>query len=452
MRISIKFTANGGPTRWLAVAGMIASFSVVPASQVYAADKYATYGSLALFGRDVFTPGCLAANSLASVAFDIKGRRQIGPNLVSIADSPNHLTFTFGIINTLEFSAAAPLMSLQAWRTYPMIAAGVWDVNSVQQISNSVRLSDAIRFVVPTPSCDNLGLRSVEIVDGDLQVSTVGQPFPISNVRAKVNALDARNTPVNVSVALASELVEFESADTGIDGPRTAFLTDTNGSVTLTITPGSKPGIKRFIVKARNLRTIEQGTASTMLTLAHVSAGAPTVASVPVVEYAYAGGTGANPRYLASTTAATQLLDTSDDPTILRTGQVWRAFTAPNAATGLAAVCQFFGRPGAGVAVTHFFTADAAECDLLSSMANVNPTSGVGLKYEGVAFYAVTPDAQQNCPSNFPIPIIRYFVASPSPHHQYLVADTVRGQPINAPAVGAVREKIVFCTDVATAK
>ena len=56
-------------------------------------------------------------------------------------------------------------------------------------------------------------------------------------------------------------------------------------------------------------------------------------------------------------------------------------------------------------------------------------SSGVGLKYEGVAFYAVTPDAQQRCPSAFPIAIARYFVAGASPHHEYPIMNPKMRMP-----------------------
>lgn len=458
MRISIEFTCpkkvfmNRKVKRAGAAATMIAALAAVLSVQVSAADKYATFSSLAVYGRSVFAPACLRAGELSTVALTTEARNGFEVSLLSMIDGPNRLTFTFGIINVGNSGVALPLDPVQAWRSYLSITPGIWDSTSLQQLSNGVRLSDAVRFVVPSPRCDNIGLRSVEIVEGDLQVSTVGQGFAVPNTRVRVNMLDARDSAIGTSVALTSELVGVDSLDTGIDGPRTASLIDASETATFTITPGSSPGIKRFVVKARTFRSTGQKlAASTVLTVAHVPEGAPTLASVPVVEYAYAGGTGAKPRYLASTTAATQLLDSSEDPSILRTGQVWRAFTAPDATAQLAPVCQFFGRLGGGVAVTHFFTAEAVECNLLRSLTNASPNNGVGLRYEGVAFYAVTPNAQQQCPPTYPIPIVRYFVASPAPHHLYLVTAIRNGGEFNAAPAEAMREKIAFCTDVATA-
>ena len=431
------------------VAALLVCFG---SSLVGAADKYETYGSLAVFGRFESSPLCTLSDRTVTAALEVKRRFYFSPSLTAALETPNSLSYKFSVEGVPEFSppSAGPAFPLKAWRTFAAITAGVWDVSSVQQLSTGDRLSDAIRFVVPNNDCAGVKLGAVEVLDGDLQVSRAGQSFPLSSVRVKVHVLDAGVAPINVSVALASTLVASEIDDSGIDGPRTAALTDANGIVTFPITPGSRAGIKRFVVKARSVARSDKAVASTILTLAHVPAGAPTLASVPVVEYQYAGGTGANPRYLASTAAATQLLDSFDDPAVRRTGQVWRAFTAPNAAPGLAPVCQFFGRPSNDPAITHFFTADAAECAFLQSLASAAPAASGGLKYEGIAFYAVVPDSQQRCPLAFPIPIIRYFVASPAPHHQYLVGDATNGEPLSGVAREAVREKTVFCTDVAT--
>ena len=185
-----------------------------------------------------------------------------------------------------------------------------------------------------------------------------------------------------------------------------------------------------------------------MVTLAHAPAGAPVVNSVPIVEYRYGLGTSIQPRFLTGSATVTRQLDSRDEAnTFARTGQVWRAFTDINAAPGLAPVCQFFGRLTSATSVSHFFTANAQECATLRAVWGDAGSAGVGLKYEGVAFYAVVADAQQRCPVAFPIGVTRYFVPGASPYHVYQLDGGVDGRRFP----NSINEGVAFCTDVATA-
>ena len=143
-----------------------------------------------------------------------------------------------------------------------------------------------------------------------------------------------------------------------------------------------------------------------------------------------------------------QSADTSDQLPLTRTGQVWRAFTKADAIPGLSPVCQFFGRPTTANVATHFFTANAQECALLRSYWDAMPDGQPKLKYEGISFYAVVPNQLQQCPTQFPIPILRYFSATPSPHHYYLIGDSQTGE-LFPPGSGGQRDGVAFCTDVA---
>ena len=115
---------------------------------------------------------------------------------------------------------------------------------------------------------------------------------------------------------------------------------------------------------------------------------------------------------------------------------------------GLSPVCQFFGRPIAANVATHFFTANAQECASLRSYWDAIPDGQPKLKYEGISFYAIVPNALQQCPTQFPIPVIRYFFATPSPHHYYLIGDPQTGE-VPAPGSAGRRDGVAFCTDVA---
>jgi hypothetical protein len=415
---------------------------------LFALDKFATYGALSVFGSHQATTSCFSNDSTASAQLVIAGRRDIGPKLQSILDGVNSLKFTFTVENLGAFSSAPPLqpVALEAWRTYLSMPSGVWDVVSVQKLASGERLSDAIRFAVPGSGC--VQLSHVGVTEGDMQVATVGQAFALPMIRAEVIA--STGVPArNASVALASEVIANELLDTGIDGPKTALLTDAGGHVDLTLAPGIRSGIKRFIVKARHQGDVN--AVSAMVTLAHAPAGAPVVNSVPVVEYAYSSGADSLPRYLAASAPVVRTLDAYEGASVVRTGQVWRAFKTPDAAPGASPVCQFFGRASATSGYTHFFTANAQECAALRDVWANAATSGVGLVYEGTAFYAVAPDGQGTCPSAFPIPIVRYFHSAPAPHHLYLVADVQTREPVVSPPSSARRDGVAFCTDVAAA-
>ena len=420
---------------------------------VFAADKYPTYGALSFFGQSQSVAPCLEPGRTASVRLAIPDSYDYAPTNLSIIEASNSLRFAFSVsaLEGTNFPTRPALRpeSLEAWRTYPNIASGMWDFISIQKLSNGERLSDAIRWTTTqTPGGCN-GIGAIDVLEGDLQVSAVGMAFPTPIIRVRASSFPDVAS-VGASVALASEVNVDESSDTGIDGPKTAVLTDQLGISTFAVTPGSRSGIKRFIVKARNSASLRP--VSAMVTLAHAPAGAPIVNSMPIVEYTYDGGSGARSRYLTGTAAVTRQLDSRDDAKLfLRTGQVWRAFSSAQAAPGLSPVCQFFGRLTSAATVTHFFTGNPNECAALRALWGDAGSSGSGLKYEGIAFYAVSPDAQQRCPPAFPIKVARFFEPAPSPHHLYLVIDPQTGASSHRPSSAAISEGAAFCTDVAAA-
>ena len=422
-------------------------------SAAFAADKYPTYGALSFFGESQSVAPCLEPGRTASVRLAIPDSYDQAPNNLAIGEATNSLRFAFGVtaLDGTNFATRPALrpLSLEAWRTYPNIASGTWDFISVQKLSSGERLSDAIRWTTAQGpgGCNAIG--AIDVLEGDLQVSTVGMPFLMPNIRVRASAFPDVAS-VGASVALASEVIVNESSDTGVDGPKTAVLTDQSGMSSFAVTPGTRPGIKRFIVKARNSASVNP--VSAMVTLAHAPAGAPVVSSVPIVEYVYDGGSGTKSRYLTGTAAVTRQLDSRDDAKLFqRTGQVWRAFTSANAAPGLMPVCQFFGQLTSAATVTHFFTGNPQECASLRALWGDAGSLGSGLKYEGIAFYAVSPDAQQRCPPAFPIKVARFFEPAPSPHHLYLVIDPQTGASSYRPSSAAISDGVAFCTDVAVA-
>jgi hypothetical protein len=420
----------------------------------HSVDKYRTYGGLTLFGATQARQYCFDEVQVVSVNLAVLDSYDYKPTDLAMTEGEKSLRFEFAVVPITDdiFGVRPDLnpSSLEAWRTYPKFASANWDFVSIQRLSNGERLSDAIRLAPFSrlQSCSDSAAQVAEVISGDLQVSAVGTPFVTPNIQVSVRASFPERTSVGASVALASQVIADEAIDTGIDGPKTALLTDSSGRANFAITPGTRPGIKRFIVKARGA---DPSVASAMVTLAHVPPGAPVANSVPIVEYRYNGESFVRNRFLTGSADVTRALDSRDEGKIFtRTGQVWRAFTTLNAAPGLAPVCQFFGRLSEnGPGASHFFTANAQECAALRGLSGDAGTPGAGLKYEGVAFYAVVPDAQQRCPSAFPIEIRRYFAVERSvPYHQYMVIDPKTQLPFVAPR-GTV-EGVAFCTDVAT--
>lgn len=97
------------------------------------------------------------------------------------------------------------------------------------------------------------------------------------------------------------------------------------------------------------------------------------------------------------------ILDGSTGVGWKRTGQKFRAWLkAPEAPASARPVCRFY----AAGPNSHFYTADAAECQALKSLeaagkadAQARSTKFWGWGYEGIAFYAITP-TNGTCPGD----------------------------------------------------
>ncbi|MBK9608607.1 MAG: hypothetical protein IPO58_20020 [Betaproteobacteria bacterium] len=82
-----------------------------------------------------------------------------------------------------------------------------------------------------------------------------------------------------------------------------------------------------------------------------------------------------------------------------RTGRTFRAWNVQSNAPGNAVpVCRFY----AGQPNSHFYTADAGECQ---GLKDANPTNdaALGWKYEGIAFYTLTPQNGACAGGNYPV-------------------------------------------------
>ena len=86
-------------------------------------------------------------------------------------------------------------------------------------------------------------------------------------------------------------------------------------------------------------------------------------------------------------------------PGWVRTGRAFRAWSDPaKAPSGAVGVCRFYAR----VPNSHFYTADAAECQSLK-VQNPTNNASLGWSYEGIAFYTVVPSGGSCASGHHPI-------------------------------------------------
>lgn len=136
--------------------------------------------------------------------------------------------------------------------------------------------------------------------------------------------------------------------------------------------------------------------------------------------------------FVTAIPAETDALDAGPTSSWQRTGRGFRVETAPG--TGLAPVCRFHTAAFAGRG-SHFYTADAAECDAVK--ANPDWT------YEGIVFHAIVPDAAGQCAAG-QVMVERYFNngAGGAPNHVYTTDALHR---LRLAGAGWVSEGAVFC-------
>lgn len=165
-----------------------------------------------------------------------------------------------------------------------------------------------------------------------------------------------------------------------------------------------------------------------------------------VVEYVnakLAPGSRHGHHFYAASEADKALLDGNSD--WVRTGRSFKS-------GGYVPVCRFFYRPPAGGAPTHFFTADAAECERFKALP--------GFTYEGTPFRAslprrsaaggALPTDPASCPEKT-VPLWRYFNqpegGAYAPNHRYL-RNRVAGDEMTLPRPGErpwAAEGIALC-------
>lgn len=150
---------------------------------------------------------------------------------------------------------------------------------------------------------------------------------------------------------------------------------------------------QRYLLRADADQMIAQADASSILK------ARPVVPTASVVEYYWAAK---DHYFYTSDTAEIAALDAGGGPSWNRTGQTFRAFVSGQSGGQGAAVCRYYGSPGAGLDV-HLFTVNAAECTSYgASPLNEKWTRELASAFEVALPYSVTGA----CPKNT-VPVYR---------------------------------------------
>ena len=89
------------------------------------------------------------------------------------------------------------------------------------------------------------------------------------------------------------------------------------------------------------------------------------------------------------------------------TGKTFLAYPRTGYPEKARPVCRFYGSPSPGPN-SHFYTADAAECDKLKQLQQNTPATEKRWNFEEIAF-AIQVPAGESCPSDAPVPVYRLY-------------------------------------------
>jgi hypothetical protein len=89
------------------------------------------------------------------------------------------------------------------------------------------------------------------------------------------------------------------------------------------------------------------------------------------------------------------------------TGQTFLAYPRTEYPKDAKPVCRFYGSQSPGPN-SHFYTADASECENLKKLQQTTPATEKRWNFEEVAFAVMTPSGD-SCPSDAPIPVYRAY-------------------------------------------
>lgn len=192
-------------------------------------------------------------------------------------------------------------------------------------------------------------------------------------------------------------------------------------------------GRERTVKPIASRSSVAAGHAAAFVLAAAASTAGAAEPTTTAIEFYNAANTH---YFLTADAAEAAMLDAGTlVPGWKRTGVTFRAFANDGEQPGALPVCRFFGTPGRGPD-SHFYTANATECELVKSNPN--------WKYEAIAFFIQVPGAN-GCPdatqsiyrSFYPGPNVRAsnhrFVPDLTVHAKMASSSTLEGAVMCAP-------------------
>jgi serine protease len=174
-------------------------------------------------------------------------------------------------------------------------------------------------------------------------------------------------------------------------------------------------------------------------TLPGTSAAPP--GTVPVIEY-YRGDK--DHYFMSAEAAEIAFVDSALQSTFQRTGELFYAWIDPLLAPlGAVPVCRFYGS-AAALIDSHYYTANAAECQFIQSH-----WPGIWTLERAAAFYVLLPDSGGACAEGT-LPVYRFFNNRQDANQRHTIDLSVRRAMINRAWVpqGVPPNDVIFCAPV----
>jgi len=161
--------------------------------------------------------------------------------------------------------------------------------------------------------------------------------------------------------------------------------------------------------------------------------------TVPVIEYYRADK---DHYFMSADAAEIAFVDSVLAGTFQRTGELFYAWVDPQLApAGAVPVCRF---SAAGLIDSHYFTADAAECQFM-----LTHYPGIWTLELPAAFYVLPPDANGACAAGT-LPVYRFFDNRQDANQRHTIDLSVRRAMLNRAWVpqGVAPDNVIFCTPI----
>ena len=163
--------------------------------------------------------------------------------------------------------------------------------------------------------------------------------------------------------------------------------------------------------------------------------------TVPVIEYYRSDK---DHYFMSADAAEIAFVDSALQATFQRTGELFYAWIDPLLAPlGAVPVCRFYGS-AAALIDSHYFTANATECQFILSHY-----PGIWTLERAAAFYVLLPDAAGGCAAGT-LPVYRFFNNRQDANQRHTIDLSVRRAMLNRAWVpqGVPPNDVIFCTPI----